>query len=235
MKVIQSLYLLGITILLNILFMIKFSLDVRLEVPSYILSIPYYSSFIYSLIVLPFYARKNFNFNFLHFGIALFIVGFISYIMMNIFYTEIAFFLVLILILLIMGLTQYNYIHYYFFILNFIEIIFFIMRKGYRGEIFSLHNLGFIAYLSTLVFFSIYIVSKKYFKLKNIFANIFGLSLSLMTLSLILWDAKQSTLYFKIFKKYEIHDNIIILLLGFSLLLFIYGVYSSTKNSTKIT
>jgi hypothetical protein len=206
--------------------MINFSLEVRLAVPSYILSIPYYSLFIYSLVILPFYARQNHNFNLLHFLITLSIVGFISFIVMNIFYTEIFFFLVLILTLLIMGFKEYKYIHYYFFILSFIEIIFFIMRKGYRGEMFSLHNLGFIAYLSTLVFFSIYIVSKKHFKLKNILANIFGLSLSLMTLSLILWDAKQSNLYFKIFKKYEIHENIIISLLGFSLLLFFYGVYA---------
>jgi len=233
MKIIQSLYLIGITIILNIFFMMNFSLEVRLAVPSYILSIPYYSLFIYSLVILPFYARQNHNFNFLHFLIALAIVGLISFITMNIFYTEIFFFLVLTLTLLIMGFKEYKYIHYYFFILIFIEIIFFIMRKGYRGEIFALHNLGFIAYLSTLVFFSIYIVSKKHFKLKNILANIFGLSLSLMTLSLILWDAKQNNLYFKMFKQYEIDESRIISLLGFSLLLFAYGVYSLFLENQK--
>jgi len=233
MKIIQSLYLIVITVILNIFFMINFSLEVRLNVPSYILSIPYYSLFIYTLIILPFYARKNLNFNFLHFIIVLLIIGLISFITMNIFYSEIGFFLVGILILLIMGLKQYNYIHYYFFLLSFLEIMFFITKKGYRGEIFSLHNLGFITYLSTLVFFSIYIVSKKYFKFKNILANVFGLSLSLMTLSFILWDAKQSKLYFKIFEKYKIDEHTIIMLLGFALLLFFYGIYSLFLESKK--
>jgi len=226
MKVIQSIYLLIVTIILNIFFMIKFSLYVRLDYPSYVLSIPYYILFIYSLVILPFYAREKHKFNFLNFIISLVIVGIISFITMNIFYTEIVFFLVLMLILLIMGFRQYKYIHYYFFILSFIEIIFFILKKGYKGELFALHNLGFITYLPTLVFFSVYIISKQHFKLKNILANIFGLSLSLMSLSLILWDARQDKFYFKLLNQYEIHENIIILLLGFSLLLFFYGVYS---------
>lgn len=207
----------------------------------------------YSLVVLPYIAKSMNRYSFFNsLKIILIIVIYMSFVNLlstylissndveinnqfiskNFEVDTIIFFVILILTLIFLAFRKYDYTHYYFTILIVLAFIR-TLGKGVEGNIFNFINLGMILYLFTVIYYSIYILNIKYFKIKNNVSVYFGLSLSLMTLSLILWDAKQSKLYFKIFEKYKIDEYTIIMLLGFALLLFFYGIYSLFLESKK--
>ena len=216
----------------------------------------YHSSIIivYSLFLLPYIAKLNGIYNFkkslIAIGIIIIYMSLINlfsvyiatlhdnFTINNQFVSEvlvldtIIFFIILILTLIALSYKNYNYTHYYFIILLLLEWVRTIGR-GTEGNIFSFINWGVILYLFTIIYYSIYILNVKYFQVKNYISVYFGVSFGLLGLSLIIWDAKYNKFHFQLFEKYEIHENTLVLLLGFSLLLFFYGVYSLFLENRK--
>jgi hypothetical protein len=98
-------------------------------------------------------------------------------------------FYILVALFLWMVAVKYRYVHYAFFLLILLEG-FNCTGRSYQGIVFSL-NFGTVVFLPTLMFYSIYVLSEQYLKIKHAIAFFFALSYSLIILGAMILDASQ--------------------------------------------
>ncbi|HFU75412.1 MAG TPA: hypothetical protein ENK66_04120 [Arcobacter sp.] len=153
---------------------------------------------VFAFIILPFLASRKYTFDakkfvknflllFIAFMIIIGVMGQIFGSYLGGFPREV--FYMLVPLFLWMVVVQYRYVHYAFFLLIVLEGLN-CMGRLYQGVVFPL-NFGTVVFLPTLTFYSIYVLSEQYLKIKHSIAFFFALSYALIILGGMILDVSQ--------------------------------------------